>query len=853
MRRLLLLLIASLVVAPCLAAFAPRARAEDAPDDSTAAGKAYREAWWAETAGGNLTQAVELYGKAVDAEGPASVKARALYRKAVVLQRIGKTEEAIRTLERLAKDHPGEAGIQTDARARLAEWTAVDLKTSFAEWYQRYQYSPEFQAKIVDLVLKLGSSDPGANGSASNEILTIGAPAIPALRQHVASPNASLRNRVVVALLQLGDVPPLESLRVTAQWRNDAACWEGLRSASAEERARLRSEAKADEPWDQGLLAALEGARPLLTWANTPDAQRVAAQFLSMGSSWYREASTPKELFPLLVTLAEDKTLEERARLSAAWWLVAVHGVDAVLAETWAGGDDAVLRTQGLNVLLDPSGGREAWLALRRLLKVAPKWANDESKSRLIAGLLAGVDAMPAGAELDSLADDLLSAGPTISDFFRSGLPLAPAALDVVARMIDRARDQLSATQLFGVWSRRGGASATTLDRLAGWARSAPWDDLRQMATQVLTSTTGGGEQRALAMLTEADLPAAARYRVFDYLMRVKSPANLLRDPSSRRTLLATLRRRETEGPELEQRSFVGRFLEMMSRASLEDRIAMAEEWLADPVTYPRNLLRDEYASWSVPTNVEAAWRAAMTSLRLAWTNAWASWTPAQRDAALEGLYAMLPSKDVKAKAFLQEAARDRANGISRVSRARLLEYVEQLSLDDLRLAFDFGTPEGADAAIEFISDLDNLPTPLPVEWFEAFKAGLRPDGSEKIARALLKLYEADARPRVFLPLIEALLAHDDAHVGETAVDMLAGRETSADLPLWLRALAAPSASVRATAATGLGRIAHPDATKALVKALDDPNSSVRDAAIASLEAIQKIEELKKTWREKVR
>ncbi len=111
------------------------------------------------------------------------------------------------------------------------------------------------------------------------------------------------------------------------------------------------------------------------------------------------------------------------------------------------------------------------------------------------------------------------------------------------------------------------------------------------------------------------------------------------------------------------------------------------------------------------------------------------------------GVVRCFPTRTPKAKAFLQEAARDRANGVSRVSRARLLEYVEQLSLDDLRRAFDLGTPEGADAAIEFISDLGNLPTPPPVEWFEALKAGLRPNGSEKIARALLRLYEADARP----------------------------------------------------------------------------------------------------------
>ncbi len=72
MRRVVIpVLVASLALAPLSLALAPRAYAEDAPDDQSPAAKAYRDAWWAETGGGNLNTAIEGYTKAADAEGPA--------------------------------------------------------------------------------------------------------------------------------------------------------------------------------------------------------------------------------------------------------------------------------------------------------------------------------------------------------------------------------------------------------------------------------------------------------------------------------------------------------------------------------------------------------------------------------------------------------------------------------------------------------------------------------------------------------------------------------------------------------------------------------------------------------------
>ncbi len=850
MRRSIPLLIASLALAPLTMPFAHRVHADDAADDQSPAAKAYRDAWWAETGGGNLNQAIDGYAKAADADGPAPVKARALYRKAVVLQRIGKTEEAIRTLERLAKDHPGEAALQTDARARLAEWTAVDLKTSFADWYQRYQYSPEFQAKIVDLVLKLGSFDQAVGNAASQEILTIGAPAIPALRQHVESPNTALRERVITALLRLGEVPSMVSLRSTSGWRIDMACWATLKAASDLVRSRLKTEAKADEPFDQGLLALLDGPVAFLTWVGTPAAASgMASAFLSHSSWWDEKQPAPAEARPLLLGLVENQALTPALRTFLTYPLFQAKLVDAERAAAWTESGDSWLRDMGISFLADPRGGPDSQTALRRLLPRASTWGND-SQRNLLAAVLVGLKTAPSGDELDRLADDLLKVWS--QQGLQVNFPFPVPVRAVLARMVDRARDPQVALHLFQTWQRGGGAPGTDLDRLAGWVRNAPSEDLRKAAIQALTNAPGGGQERALALLADAELGPDARFLVFNQLLVNAQPGSfLLADPASRRALLAALRSQESLASKQSER-YVGAFNYLISRTGIEARRATAMEWLADPVAFPRSLLRSDYASSGVQPYMQKMWTEVREPMGPAWRNAWAAWTPVQRDAAIEGLDALFPSQDPQLIPFLRASVRDTSNGISTASRERILLYLDALALEDLRAAFDLSTTKGTDDAIlvAFRKRAGNTPEPTP-ELFEALKLGLRPDGPVDIARRLLDSFRFD--PRVQRPLLDALLAHKDEGIQESAVDLLAARESSDDLPLWLRALTLPSADVRAKAAAGLGRIAHPDATKALVKALDDPNSRVRDAAIASLEAIQKVEDLKRTWREKVR
>jgi len=842
MRRSIPLLIATLALAPLSLSLAPRVDAEDAADDQSPAAKAYRDAWWAETGGGNLTQALEGYTKASEAEGPPSLKARALYQKAVVLQRIGRTEEAIRTLERLAKEYPGEAAPQADARARLAEWTAVDLKTSFAEWYQRYQYSPEFQAKIIDLVLKLGSFDANTGTAAAQEILTIGAPAIPALRQHVESPNVALRDRVVTALLQLGEVPSMAALREMTGWRQGRACWATLKSASQPVRARLKAEAKADQAFDQGLLAAFDGPVALLTWVGTSAAEPWADLFLSYGFWWDEKDPDPQALRPLLLALAENKTLKQVARSQALRALHQAKLVDAARAEAWAAGDDPYLRTSSVAFLADPRGGPDSRGALRRTLKLASAWEMEDPKARLFVAVLAGLDAAPSGDDLDGLADDLLAIWNVnfVHDF---GSHPSAAARVVLARMVDRAQDPLKAVRLLETWQRGVVAAGADQDRLADWVRSARSEDLRRAASGGLIAAAGGVPEQALALLAEPTLAPDARLLLFEQLVARGVATSLMGDPTSRRALLAVIRTQEQTDPP-RAKLYATRLLELLSRSGIETRRATVLEWIADPSAFPRSL----FLADGVQGYIQVAW--AWERMGPAWRSAWPTWTPAQRDAAVEGLGALVYMQDPELKPFLRTIVRDPSNGISATSRRKVLELLDPLTLEDLRAAFDLTTPEGTDAAILLAWRVSAVSTPAPTpELFEALKLGLRPDGPDASARALRIAFMDDVRfQRV---LIEALLAHRVEGIQAHALSLLAVRESSDDLPLWLKALALPSAGLRAQAASGLGRIAHPDATKALVAALDDPNSRVRDAVIASLEAIQKVEDLKRSWLEK--
>ena len=205
-----------------------------AQEKKTEAEELFEKAWWNETASGALDKALEGYKKAADATGPAATRARSLYRAAIVEQRLGRTDAAVALLERLARDFAGETELLKEAKTRLQEWTAVDLRKSFGEWYRSYVFSPEFQARVVDLVLRMGTAQPTESGEAWNQLLTIGEASVPALQEALKSSNLQLRGKATQLLLRLGVVPPTEALIGYREWMSASEDWLTLYRESGE-------------------------------------------------------------------------------------------------------------------------------------------------------------------------------------------------------------------------------------------------------------------------------------------------------------------------------------------------------------------------------------------------------------------------------------------------------------------------------------------------------------------------------------------------------------------------------------------------------------------------------------------
>lgn len=106
MRTILMLLVVLAIAAPV------RAGAPDAE-------RAYQEAWFEETANGDLEKAVGLYRKAIEAgKDAAETAAKAGLRLGECLEKLGRKNEARAALERVARDFPGSPQA-AKARERL--------------------------------------------------------------------------------------------------------------------------------------------------------------------------------------------------------------------------------------------------------------------------------------------------------------------------------------------------------------------------------------------------------------------------------------------------------------------------------------------------------------------------------------------------------------------------------------------------------------------------------------------------------------------------------------------------------------------------------------------------------------
>jgi hypothetical protein len=241
------------------------------------------------------------------------------------------------------------------------------------------------------------------------------------------------------------------------------------------------------------------------------------------------------------------------------------------------------------------------------------------------------------------------------------------------------------------------------------------------------------------------------------------------------------------------------------------------------------------------------------TSWSEPWRRAWSGWTAAQRSRALELVSGL--RFDEHMVPFLRQRLHARPSEVPADARLSLLSKLGTLTAEDLRAAYDLSNPAEVDEATRWlvVSQEDRRRLELTPEVFEALRLAVRPDSPEPVIIAMATAFAAI--PAVQPALAAALLGHQSAWAhGFVVPNVLLPRSSPEDETLWIKALQDPRhVGTRLSAASGMERVPTDGVKRALVQALDDPSPDVRAAALASLEAIQKLEDQKARWRERVK
>lgn len=816
------------------------ARAEDPPP----AERAFRDAWWAETAAGDLTQALARYAEAADAEGPPAVRARALYRRGLVLQRLGRTPEAIQALERLARDFAGEAQLLAEARARLSEWTAVDLRTSFGEWYRRYQYGPEFQAKIVDLVLRLGGEDGPKAEAVVSELLTIGEPALPALRAHADSRNTNLREQAVRLLVALGDVPAAEALRSTRAWWTSGAM-DVLRRAPAEARARLRAELTRKDGIDPGLAAALDGPVAAVRWYRSlteDDGQAEGSWPHHCLAGAWESALDPAVEAELRALLADGQARPD----ARGYALAALGGRERLRTEHLLPLLAEPVMQEGVLPHLHArarAGDQpaEAWAALVAAARAAADPAVPEKRRHALSrALCTGLAWAPEPVDAEALGPVVARLG--LSEYYRQDVsPRLPAVMLAGA---EAATSPVQTRLFLEQWQ------ASAAPTPAEWARArrllldATRPALAEGVLRWAKSHLAALVRPALELGVDPALPPRVHEELLLALVRAHLGA-IVRDPEQRRLLLRALapleeRRGSNEG--LQQRGVWYVTLVTALAPDAEASRLLAETWLAEPRGWPSLLWGLSAAvPGTLPPGSER-WPAARAAVLARLGEVWPRWTWEQRRAALTAPLPRIKALDETLRAALHE----RPSEATADDRALLYYQLSEVSPEDARAAYDL---QDARQAWRVLSVRTSELGPPSAAWLDALGAALAPDspGARDVATYLLR------EPSLQRAVCERLLVHQDPSVRSLGLTTLHQRASADDLPLWLKALSDDAVTNRLQAVRGLGALGSRDAARALLGALDDPSAPVRDAAQEALDAFEKLEATKRRWSERLR
>ncbi|MHC5009604.1 MAG: HEAT repeat domain-containing protein [Planctomycetota bacterium] len=866
MRRICTLLSVALL----LSLAAPPAALADEGEGDSPAEKAYQDGWWAETSSGRLDEALRHYETAAAAEGPAAVRARALYRSAVVLERMGRTGDAIHVLDQLAAAYPQEAELQAKAQARLAEWTSEDLRASFDDWYQRYQYSPEFQAHIVDLVLKLSAkrviSDASAPANAvidaaTQELLTIGEPAVPALRAHVDSANTTLCDRVVKLLLEIGSIPPARALMATTSWRFSSDAWRSILTAPEAERERLRDElAEEDHPLAAALRAASTGPGAAVAVLATPLDDRARARALAALAVAVTELPVARALSDDLLAIIDTPRASPRVAEVLVRRLLERGLVPPDRARRWLRYGPPVARVYVVRSVLEGTlAAPDLWQDVVAGLDDTPVASNSVYIYDLFLALQRAVSDAPADADLTPAVRAVERAWPSgrvnlgspgrgtgvVTGGFSEARPTSGDRL--VAALVEQARDPEIAYRALRVWDRLHANDPIASRPLLRWAEAGLDPQVRLYAAKMAGHLADAATLDEVLAALDAFEPAEAN-QVWSGLAHNSGLQALPWSDERVREVMATAlrsheRRHYVGTPTQEIVQFFGNLLSTQHRVEQVIDLGLED---------PRSLWVG--AVGQTHRDIRQA-PAVIARVRDGFRSRWTDWTPEQRHAALVAFDPLLGLADLRVgdsfEQFLRQLVRaswgvhsdPRLDALQRQMKDMLVARLPALELADLRGAFDLDDPEQAIAAQRF----NTVPRTPAV--YEALAGAARrhpdPGARRTFWFGWFQAEGAELHRRILVDMLE----DPDGELRKEALGRLRSNAVS-DLPFFMKALEDPYVPVRILAADHLGRVFDDAAVKALVQALDDPNALVRDAVLASLEKIKQIEEQKAYWRE---
>lgn len=363
-----------------------------------------RDAWWAESGANDLPVALRGYLAAVAAEGPATVRARALLWAGRLQQRLGQSEQALASFRRLLVEFAAETELVGEARTHLRELTAVDLRQTYDEWYERRLFSEEVQLVILGKLEALATNlaSPGGSGAEQSTrieerrvlvagVMAFGRGAVPALRKAAVGKQEALADLAIDLLFRLGEVPPWEALRASADWCTDL---DALRLLLAQPGVGAGQADEPRSPWQ---------VRCLLACRRGPVA---AAEFLLACTS-----RSAEDLQPLAAVLLEHEGSRRTLLAALSRTDVALRvrqAIERVLCEgeSWANGlTTAEWLAAGEQPLLQD-------LCLVSLQRASREVRADEPEllDRMLARLSAAVAGVPPGSEAQEAAARLVSA-----------------------------------------------------------------------------------------------------------------------------------------------------------------------------------------------------------------------------------------------------------------------------------------------------------------------------------------------------------------------------------------------------------------------------------------------------------